>query len=216
MTTMIGAVIFVSAIRIKNDPLVFILILMILFSSFYFQQFTSRGEVQISISNTSIQIKYLKQPLLSNKVDQNILFNNIESYKYQPDKNFDLFKLTLKDKTELYFYHYSSFVEDDFQKLVLDFPKLAAEYNNHKENISHANATKENNEEIGIKREKTLFEGTTGLLLAGLAIIFIIMFIYLMATKQLKGSSGGFGLLASTSGAIFFLGQYFKYRNKEY
>ena len=184
-------------------------------ASFYFQRFTSRGEVQISITKTNIEIKYLKQPILSNKPDRVISLTDIESYKYQPDKNFDLFKLTLKDQTELYFYHYSSFTGDDFAKLVIDFPKLAATYNRHKEKITFDKTTKEHHKQTGVIREKTIFEGKTGLFLAGIAIFFITIFIYLMATNQVKASSGGVGLVASISGATFFLGQYFKYRNKK-
>ena len=185
------------------------------FASFYFQRFTSRGQVQISITDTNIEIKYLKQPILSNKPDRVISLTDIDSYKYQPDRNFDLFKLTLKDQTELHFYHYSSYTGDDFEKLVIDFPKLAATYNRHKEKITFDKTTKEQHKPTGITREKTIFEGKTGLFLAGVAIVFITIFIYLMAKNQVNASSGGFGLLASISGATFFLGQYFKYRNKK-
>jgi general stress protein CsbA len=214
LVTLIAGVFLVSATGTKNHLIVIILIFITLFASLYLQQFTSRGQVQISIAGSTIGIKYLTQSIFSKKTDQTILLNNIESYKYQPDKNFDLFKLTLKDQTEIRIWHYTGFAGDDFGKLVLDFPKIVTNYNSHQENTS-AVSTAGENKQTGIKREKTLFEGKIGLLLAGFAIFLIIMFIYLMITNKLRGSSGPFGLLASVSGAIFFLNQFFKYRKNE-
>lgn len=203
-----------SAIGIEKVAVTLVFIILCVFASFYFQRFTSRGQVQISITKTTIEIKYLKQSLFSKKSDRVISLTDIESYKYQPDRNFDLFKLTLKYQTELYFYHYSGFSNDDFQKLVIEFPKLVADYNSHKEKISVVDSTKENRNQTIIQREKTLFEGSSGLLLAGIAIIFIGVFIYLLITNKVRNVSAGFGLVASISGAIFFLSQFFKYRKK--
>ena len=205
----------IAAMGIRNYSIVMILMIIILFTSFYLQRFTSRGQVQILMTDTTFQIKYLNQSIFSKESDRNITLSNIESYKYQPDRNFDLFKLTLKDKNEIHIWHYSGFADDDFEKLILEFPNITLDYNNHKENISTNKSASEETKLVKIKREKTLYEGKIGLFLAGLAIIFIALFIYLIATNKLKNSSGIFGLLASISGAIFFLGQFFKYRKEE-
>jgi hypothetical protein len=204
-----------SVTGIDNIAVTLILMIGFVLASHYFQKFTSRGQVYISLTKTTIEIKYIKQSLFSRKPDRVIALTDVESYKYQPDRNFDLFKLTLKDQTELYFYHYTGFSGDDFRKLVLEFPKLVTDYNSHTQKFSKGESIKENKKLTIIQREKTLFEGSTGLLLAGVAIIFIGVFTYLLITNKVTNVSAGSGLLASISGAIFFLGQFFKYRTKE-
>ena len=67
----------------------------------YIQRFISRAEVEVSLTNNNISIKWVKQFIFHNRADREIPFHEIESYKYQEDRNFDLFKLTLKDGVEI-------------------------------------------------------------------------------------------------------------------
>jgi hypothetical protein len=214
-TLIIGGLL-IAATGIKNEALVIVLLFGVMIGGSYLQRFTSRGEVEISITDETIIIKYLKQSFLSSNTDQIISFNDIESYKYQPDRNFDMFKLTVRNQDEIRFWHYTGFADDDFQKLVTDFPKIVSDYNKHEENILVNNAlTSAETKPVVIKREKTLFEGKAGLILAVLAMIFIVTFIYLLITNKIAGASAAFGLLASISGAVFFLTQFFKYRKNQ-
>lgn len=209
--------ILIAMAGIKNEGIALVIMLGPALASFYLQRFTSRGELEISITDTSIILKYLKQSFLSNKPDRIISFNDIDSYKYQPDRNFDMFKLTLRDEVEIRIWHYTGLSSDDFEKLVTDFPEIVANHNERAENIS-SNSTQTGaatSKPFEIKREKALFEGRAGFVLAVLAMIFIVAFIYLLVTKKITSASAGFGLLASISGAVFFLMQFFQYRKKQ-
>jgi len=214
VTTIIVFGFILRATGITNSAGIIVTVITAVIASFYFQQFTSKGQVQLLISDTTIEVKYVRQSLFQKKNDRAFTFADIESYKYQPDKNFDLFKLTLRDHSTIYLYHDTTFADDDFEKLITDFPKLATDYNKKSEKVQ-SYTSDEKKQSVVIKREKTLFEGTTGLILAVFATIFIAVFIFLIIANKIKQSSGIFGLFASISGATFFLSQFLRYRGKE-
>jgi len=182
----------------------------------FIQRYISKAEVEFKLNDDSLSIRWLKQFIFHKRSDMEISLNDIESYKYQDDPNFDLFKLTLKDGTELKFWHFTLTRGDDFKKLIFDFPSKVSRHNKKIERKSEKtdkNKKPEKAETI-IKNEKTIFESTYAPLFAGFAILLLVAVPLILFTKPTGKSSNPFMGLAAMFGGLFFLIQYFKHRKK--
>ena len=133
-----------------------------------------------------------------------INWSDIAEYKFQRDRNFDLLKLKLSDGQVFRLWHNNLFTKDDFYRLVSTFEKRTLIYNE-----SHSATTGV------IKRGKTIYETTGGLILAiiaGLSLIGIPIFIYFLPSKA-NVNWAGFGL--AYAGGLFFIGQVIYFRRRK-
>ncbi len=158
----------------------------------------------------------VKTILISPTAGYGISFNDIKSYKYQEDTNFDLFKLTLKNGTVLKFWHFNLTRRDEFSKLVTDFPSIVTKHNKlfaKKSTLSTGNEQAGNVQTV-IENEKTIFESNNAPFLAGLALVMLITVSFILFNRPTGKIRNPFIGLAAISGAIFFLVQYSRARRK--
>lgn len=208
LSILLGIPLLLSSLIPKNNTAILFTVGMLFLLVNYLQRFTSRGELEISFMEGMVSIKWLKQFIFHNAPDKKILLNEIESYKYQPDRNFDLFKLTLKDGTEIIIWHSNFFSKDDFKNLVSDFPKII-DQNKHDRNIPESNSIQ------NIKKEKTIYETQNGIILAIFAAACIIIFTYMILANKLRHTYDFFPILGAISGSAYFLSQVIKYRKQK-
>lgn len=193
---------------LPNASVVFVLIPMVL--ALYIERFISKGEVIIKLSENSISIEWIKQYISHNRPNIDIPFAEIENYKIQPDRNFDLFQVDHENGYEfrLWKSHILLDTIDDFDRLVKDFPSVANTFNRRNETNS---SNDESHEKMEIKRAKTIFETNYAPLLAGFGILIVIVTPIILLTSHSKNS---LGLLAAAGGASYFLFQFYIYRTK--
>lgn len=67
------------------------------FFAFWLAKKYSKQLLELSISQEYLRIDWMKLPLFSNKQNRQIAWTEIDNYVYQTEKDFNLFKLTLKD-----------------------------------------------------------------------------------------------------------------------
>jgi len=182
----------------------------------FIQRYISKAQVEITLGDDNLSIRWVSQFIFHRRPDMEFSLNDIESYKYQEDRNFDLFKLTLKDGTELKFWHSTFIMKDDFEKLVFDFPSKVEKHNKIIQRQSGRTDTekKPQKAETIIKKEKTIFENELAPFVAGFAILVVIAVPLVLFLKPTGEISNPFVGLASMAGAFFFVVQYFKYRKK--
>jgi hypothetical protein len=174
----------------------------------YLQRFISIAKIEITLTPDFISLKCIKQSLFDKEANRTIYLNEIKSYKYQEDQNFDLFRLTLKDGTEIDIWHFS-FTKDDFKSLVNAFPAYISSYNKV---IGTTELSELPLATAKIEREKTAYENASPWLVI-IAIVFIVSIVFIMIFKGGNYVNPFLGLSA-ISGASFYLVTYFKYRKK--
>ncbi len=138
----------------------------------------SKQTVELSISEEYLQIDWIKLPLFSSKQNKQLDWTEIDTYVYQIEKDFDLFKLTLKDGEKLKFsIAHDIDHQDSFQEFYQSF-------------LSKVNALQEqqtNGRGVTIKKGKTFYETPVGIGLAFLltgAIVFAFVFAFLNQDKR--------------------------------
>ena len=149
---------------------------------------TSRALLEFTISENTIQLTWLKQFLFQKKEDITFNWSDIKSYKYHQDRNYDLFKIELKDGNVIKLWHSNVVLKDDFIKFRLYFEKKVWLLNQkeEKENASQKeNLTK-------IIKEKTFFHTKPGLVVSIFMLLFAISIpiIVLMIPHKAHGSFG--------------------------
>lgn len=214
--TMFGGVLLAIKLLPKGNTISIISVIFILLLTFFLQRFTSTAIVDVTLTKNDISIRWLSQYIFHHYPDRTILFSDIESYKHQPDNNFDLFKLTMKDGSEIKLWHFVLTFKDDFDKLIVDFPQLVNSFNKRvttkahlQTDISHAD-----NEPLTIKRAATIYESGSAIFIAIFAVIVIIAVPLILYFNPSDKQKSPIVLLAPMAGAIFFLTQFYKYRKK--
>lgn len=199
--------IFLSSNQIlpEGQPLIFILCFALIIGlAYYLSRFTATAEVKITIDNEGVKRRWVRQFVLHNKPDNDFKWAEIEEYVYQPDRQFDQFKLRFKDGTKFKLYHNNEHdSKDDFRNFLSDFVQKVEQVNNVKRN--------------GIKLGKTIYETSWGLLLAIIAVIMIIglpIILFVLPHKGIPNSSNYAMLGASYIGAIYFIVQVYTHRKK--
>lgn len=175
----------------------------IVIAAFYIPRYTSTVEIQIIIDENGIEKNWLNQFVFCNQPDLKIKWTENNDFVFEPDRQFDKFKITLKNGVKIKFYHNNDHVgNDDFISFLIDFENKVKELNNDQD-LS-----------IDIKRGKTIYETVWGLILAGFAIAMLIGIpILLFAFPTSK--TPNYGLIGmSYVGALFFLIQVIIHRQK--
>lgn len=216
MVTMFGGVILSNELLPKSNIFSIISVLFILLLAFFLQRFTSTALVEVTLTKNEISIRWLTQYIFHKYKDRTILLSQIETYKYQPDNNFDLFKLTMKDGSEIKLWHFVLTSKDDFNKLTTDFPQLVNSFNKKVSNNghSHANAPQTSKDPQTIKRAATIYESDGAVFIAAFAVILIFAVPLILYFNPGDKQINPFVLLAPMAGAMFFLSQFYRYRKK--
>lgn len=214
MVTVFGGVLLAIQFLPKGDTISIISVLFILLLAFFLQRFTSTALVEVTLTKSDISISWLSQYIFHKYPDRTILLSDIETYKYQPDNNFDLFKLTMKDGSEIKLWHFALTFKDDFDKLVIDFSQLVNSFNKRVTAKTHSqpDILKTQNGPQTIKRAATIYESGGAIIIAAFAVVVIIAVPLILYFNPSDRQKNPFVLLAPMAGAIFFLTQYFKYR----
>ena len=183
--------------------LAFVIILPIFFLAFKVPNYTATVDIELTIDEQGLKKKWLKQFIFSNKPDLDIKWTEIQDFVFEPDRQFDKFKITLKDGSKFKLFHNNDHNDkDDFLRFLQAFEHKITQINS------------DNNKTNDIKRGKTIYETNWGLLLAAFAILLIIavpvMFIFFPTKKT--PNYGAIG--ASYFGAIYFLFQVYIHRRR--
>ena len=210
MTTLFGGIVLAFKLLPKDYTVLMVAIVLIMVAAFFLQRFTSLGIVIVNLTDKEISINWIKQYIFHNRPNREIPLSDIESYKYQPDQNFDLFKLTLKDGSEIRLWHFTFTSGDDFHKLAMDFSQIVIKHN--KERTKKSKTEELGQSGVGIKRANTIFESEFAPFLAAFAILIIVAVPLILYFRSADTSKNPFALLAPMAGAIFFLIQFYKYR----
>jgi hypothetical protein len=216
MVTVFGGVLLAVKFLPKGDTISIISVVFILLLAFFLQRFTSTALVEVTLTKNDITIRWLSQYIFHHYPDRTILFSDIESYKYQPDNNFDLLKLSMKDGSEIKLWHFALTFKDDFDKLVIDFSQFVTSFNKRvtQKAHSHADIPQADNEPQTIKRAATIYEGEGAIFIALFAVIVIIAVPLILYFNPGDRQKNPFVLLAPMAGAIFFLTQFYRHRKK--
>lgn len=177
------------------------------------QRFISIAVIELSIFDSEISIKWIKQFIFHNRKESTVRFSEIESWKYQEDSNFDLFKLTLKDGRDITLWHFTFTRKDDFKRLVEEFPIYINKYNSKKVPENHAQ--EQIAEKHKIEKIKTIFEKSYAPFIAAFAVLLLVATVFIFVTRPQGKPNPPYGLLGAASGGLFFIAQYLKHRNKK-
>jgi hypothetical protein len=209
LTTLLSGGLLLHEILPKDSTVSIIAVIAVMAFALFVQRYISRAEVEVTLTDNDVSIVWLKQFLFHRRPNIEIRLSDIDSYKYQQDTNFDVFKLTLKNGTDLKLWHFTFTRGDDFEKLVFDFP---AKVERHNKKVERKPTTTETQRPTKINREKTIFEAAYSPLLAGFAILLLVAVPLIFFFKPIDKISNPFMGLAAMTGGLFFLTQYFKYR----
>jgi len=163
--------------------------------SWLLAKYTSKGEILIKIEIDGIYVTWLKNYILYKYKDRYIGWEDIKSYKFTPDRWFDIFKIKTYSNGNFVFEH------DSIKNDIDDFSKFRSELNKR---ISIFNKSETSLHKI--KKSPTLYDGLSGKILFGFAVFLMIGgFIVLVfgLTKGVKNYSSLFGLLSGMAGGIF-------------
>lgn len=187
-----------------NPPIAITMTVILIGGAFYATRFTARAKTEWTITETEIQVRWLNQFIFHNKPDITFKWSDIDEYKYQPDRNFDLFKLKLADRRIIKIWHNTSTTNDDFQKFIDFFERRVQAYNSKDVDASN-----------NIKRAKTIYETKLGLTLAIFAGLCLVAVPILIVVLPQKSKINWAGLGVGYAGGLFFIFQVIAYRKKK-
>ena len=187
-----------------NPPVALAMSVVVMGGAFYATRFTARAMTEWTITESEIQLRWLNQFIFHNKPDLNISWAEIQEYKYQPDKNFDLFKIKMIDGTVIKLWHNTSTTNDDFKRFIDAFERQV-QFHNQRYTV----ATND------IKRGKTIYETKIGLALAVIAALCLIAIPILIFVLPNKSKINWAGLGVAYAGGLFFIFQVLAYRRKK-
>lgn len=189
----------------KGQPLIFILCFAPIGGlAFYLPRYTATADIEILIDNDGIKRKWLRHFILHSNEDNEYKWTEIADYVFQPDRQFDQFKLHLKDGTMFKFYHNNDHDNKD------DFRKFLSHFIERVEQINTVDSDKQNDIKLG----KTIYETFWGLILALLAAIMIIGVPILLFTFPTKKTPNYAMLGVAYIGAIYFVVQVYIHRKR--
>lgn len=152
-----------------NYFIIMVIIVGLSFFAFWLAKKYSKQLLELSISQEYLRIDWMKLPLFSNKQNRQIAWTEIDNYVYQTEKDFNLFKLTLKDGKKLKF------------SIAHDFEHLESFHEFFQCFLSKIDALQEQQttgNAITIKQGKTFYETPVGIglafLLGGMIVVAII------------------------------------------
>ena len=194
----------------KGNSTIFILsfVGLILFI-IYMVRLTSFAKVEVTIDDNTISIKWLEKFLWGNKSDITISFNDIAAYIEQSDSSWDWLKIEMKDGNIYKIWRSNTFLTNgDYSEFISAF---ISSVENHNIGVTK-NSLKENL--TTIKRAKSIYETTGGLIMVGFVIVLLVvlptLIIIFPSTKEPNYFIIGLGYI----GATYFVFQVYTERKK--
>ena len=189
----------------KGESLIFVLCFVpIIGLGFYLPKYTATADREITFDEVGIKLKWVRQFILHNKPDLEFSWTEISDYVFQPERQFDQFKLYFKDGSTFKLHHNNDHdSKDEFREFLLDFVAKVEAIN-----------SQNNNKSNHIKLGKTIYETTFGLILAGFAVLIIIAIPIILFAFPTNQTSNYAGLTIACVGAIFFVVQVYIHRKK--
>lgn len=198
---MIGILILSIILILDNLPqadskiLSFIQFIAVFMTSIYLAHLIGMGKVRVVFTQEGIQHIWERRFILSWERNFKIPWNLVDNYVFQEDRTFDSFIINLTNKTR-YKVNRLNFIpiNDDFNRLVKDFPRLS---NDYKKGLDFDSETKSIKEGESIYASKS-FRWVFYFLLSG--------FLILAMTKVFNPDSGttwsSLGVIGS--GVLFY------------
>lgn len=196
----------------KGNTIVFLLFFgIVVLLVIYMMRLTSFAKVEVTLDDNSISIKWREQFLFSNKQDITIPFSEIASYVDQSDSHWDWLKMEFTNGTVYRIWHSNLMSKDDYSKFVSAFVSSVKNYNK----VVKKTSVKEGLETKIIKRSKSIYETSGGLILAVFAVAIIVGAPILLLAYPPKGHTNYFALGAGYCGAIYFVVQVYLQRRRD-
>lgn len=184
---------------------IFILLLVGLPLVIFIPDLLSTATSEWTFTESEIHIKWLSQFMFTRKSAVNIKWQDIQEYKYEPNRYFDLFRIKLHDQTMIKFRHsnYKIMNSDDFDAFITYFEKKINEYNEKDLNILYP-----------IKRRKTFYETKFGIAIAILIARCLLGIPILFDAFPQRKRIDWWQLWIGYSGGIYFISKVIAYRKK--
>ena len=165
---------------------------------FFLTRYTSVAEIELIIDQAGVKKKWLKQFPFQKKPNIKIDWEEIQEYNFEPDREFDKFYIISKKGSKFKLTHNNSH-KDDFEKFLRDFESK----------VKRNNADK--NDENDIIKSKNIYEGKTGLVLAGFGIlILILLFSVILFSNNKPRNYAGIGVI--TVAIVYYIHQVYLHR----
>ncbi len=159
----------------------------------------SQGKVDLRLDKEGVKIIWLKQFFLHKRRNISFKWEEVRDYMYQPEQHFDLFRIRLHNKKKIKLSLNEK--NEEFHFFYIEFEEF----------IKNLSST---NEDIQIKRAKTIYETTYGLIMAvilGLMLVGVI-FMFIFIKPKNSNMSTYFYLGATVMGSLFFILQVYRIR----
>ncbi len=123
---------------LSNQQTIYVVSLVVfVFTLLYIPKLISSANTEITLDNEGIEQIWISQFIFHKRQDLKISWNEIEDYVFEPDRQFDQFKLHLKDGTLFRFFHNHDHKKDDFKQFINDFSEKVKEINEQSFNNSN-------------------------------------------------------------------------------
>jgi len=210
----IGGIFLIVLTLPKGNAFYFILsfVVLIIFI-IYILRLTSFAKVEVTLNNETVSIKWLEQFLFHKKRNIIISFDKIATYVDQRDINWEWLKIEMTDGKIYKIWHSKFlFTNDDYFRFITAFISAVKNHNNTIEKKSTKEESVVKTETI--KRTKSFYETTGGVIMAGFAIVIIVGLPILLILIPSQRVTNYFLLGIGYFGAIYFLCEFFTQRKK--
>lgn len=185
----------------KNESIILIAGFAIVGLAWLSTRWTSVAKTEWVLSDAGIELSWKTQFLLHRRQDRFIPWRELDRYKFQPDRNFDLLKLTTKLGDVIRIWHKSDTIKDDFNLLVSAI----------RERVAQQNAV---TTEAPIIESKNIYQKKSGIAVAVVAAIFLIVLPLLLWKRPASKPVNWPAMTAICAGALFYIVQVWEHRKK--
>lgn len=159
-----------------------------------------KGEVELNILDEGISVKWIKQFHFIHRQSRTYKWSEIEDYVFQPDQNFDLFRIRMTDKTKIKF---------NLKETTEEFTNFYTDFESKAKQVSQLDG------KLKIKKGKTVYETTCALVGAIVLGVMIIGLIVTILFVKPKGTPNYAMLIFSVMGGLFFIIQVYNHRRNK-
>ena len=116
---------------IENFYIHMMMVLVVFMVSYFLASQIGMAKVKIILTATGIMHIWERRFIFSRDEDISIPWEIVDSYAFEESSHFNSFKINFTNNKRYKFYRLNLFpIKDDFQKLLIDFPKLSNELRN--------------------------------------------------------------------------------------
>lgn len=176
--------------------------------SYFTASISSKGKILLTMNHNEIGFQFLSKPLISFKKDIYLSFDDIESWRYRPDRNFDLFKIKKNGGEKIRFERSSSWTKDSdlFDKFLRQFKKSVE--------VENRNRT-ERQVALIIDNEIEFFKSAYAKFMYYFLILILVFSIIILVITWDSNKSTPFHLIAAACGGLFYIFKYKQMNNQK-